>query len=353
MVSRSRLRHAAADLALPLGLAVLVGAPLLAGCGYTREEYQAQADKLTRAVAKEREATAKMDELEGELDQAKLRVTDLEERLRGMGMDIEAKDGKIGDLSATLAERERALAEYRARARQLEEMKARMDALRTKLDELTKVGIDVKVRKNRLVISLPGEVLFDTNKDQVKKAGKETLKKIAEVIKADPSLLAREYQVTGHTDDKGVKGGAFGDNMNLSLARARAVYNYLLDPNAGGLPRDKWSAAGYGETDPVAPNDSDEGRKSNRRCEIVIVPSLSEMLDLRQLAGGAARTSEPAKKPVPPTEPAKPAEKPAAKPAEKPEEKKPAEKPEEKKPEEKKPAEKKPAEKKPAQPSAP
>jgi chemotaxis protein MotB len=143
-----------------------------------------------------------------ELDQARQRVTDLEDRLRAMGLDIESKEGRIGDLSASLAERERALAEYRAKARQLEDIKAKMDLLRSKLDELVKVGIEVRVRKNRLVISLPGNVLFDNNKDKVRQEGREALKKIADVIKADPSLLAREFQVGGHTDSKGVKGGA-------------------------------------------------------------------------------------------------------------------------------------------------
>lgn len=286
-----------------LVLVALSGAALTAtGCGYTSEEYHAQADKLTRALAKQREAERRSDDMTAELEQARLRVTDLEERLRAMGMDLEAKDGKIGDLSATLAERERALAEYRARARQLEEMKARMELLKSKLDELIKVGIDVRVRRNRLVISLPGNVLFDTNKDKIRKDGKEALKKIAEVIKNDPSLVSREYQVGGHTDSKALKGGVFGDNMNLSLARARAVHAYLTSPEGGGLPAEKWSAAGFADADPVASNDTDEGRQTNRRTEIVVVPALAELLDLRQLAAPAI-PSGPAKKPAQPATP--------------------------------------------------
>jgi chemotaxis protein MotB len=136
-----------------------------------------------------------------------------------------------------------------------------------------------------MIISLPGDVLFDTNKDQLKKDGKTALGKIAEVLRGDPSLLARDYQVTGHTDDKPLKGGAFGDNMGLSVARARSVLGFLTDPNGGQLPRDHWSAAGYAETDPIASNDTDEGRKANRRCELVVMPALGELLDLRELGG--------------------------------------------------------------------
>jgi len=51
----------------------------------------------------------------------------------------------------------------------------------------------------------------------------------------------------------------------------------------GGLKPSKWSAAGYADTDPVAPNDTDEGRKRNRRVELVIQPDVEEMLNLGSL----------------------------------------------------------------------
>ena len=53
--------------------------------------------------------------------------------------------------------------------------------------------------------------------------------------------------------------------------------------NLSGLPRTRWSAAGFGDTDPVADNDTPDGRQQNRRCEIIVVPNAEEMLDLRSL----------------------------------------------------------------------
>ena len=96
-----------------------------------------QADKLSRADSKRRVAEQHADEMRTELDTSRGRVAELEDRLRAMGVDLESKDGRIGDLTATLAGRERALAEYRAKAKQLEEMKARFELLRQKLDGLT------------------------------------------------------------------------------------------------------------------------------------------------------------------------------------------------------------------------
>jgi chemotaxis protein MotB len=66
--------------------------------------------------------------------------------------------------------------------------------------------------------------------------------------------------------------------------RARRVLLHLIDPEKGALPANRWSAAGFGDTDPVAGNDTPEGRTQNRRCELIVVPSAEEMLDLQKIA---------------------------------------------------------------------
>ena len=71
--------------------------------------------------------------------------------------------------------------------------------------------------------------------------------------------------------------------------RARSVLVLLTTPadkGGGGLDEHRWSAAGYGSTDPVAENDSDEGRKQNRRVELVVQPNVEEMLNLNCITAG-------------------------------------------------------------------
>ena len=58
---------------------------------------------------------------------------------------------------------------------------------------------------------------------------------------------------------------------------------YLIGAN-GNLPKDRWSAAGFADTDPVATNATKEGQQKNRRCDIIVVPSVEEMIDLKSLA---------------------------------------------------------------------
>jgi chemotaxis protein MotB len=262
---------------LPLLLVPALLATLASGCGHSEEEWQAQLDKYNR-LDSEHKTSLK------ELEEAKAKVADLEKELQSLGVQIGERDKKLGAMSASLEEQARALAEYKLRAHQLELIKARFEALRHKLDELTRLGLAVSIRHNRMVISLPGDVLFDSGRDTLKKDGQAILLKVAAVVKGDPGLVNRDYQVAGHTDNKALNGGPFHDNWGLSLMRAREVLLFLVNGDkGGGLPLQHWSAAGFGDTDPVASNDDDTGRQKNRRCDLIVVPSVEEMLDLRSL----------------------------------------------------------------------
>jgi chemotaxis protein MotB len=244
--------------------------PALAlGCGHSEEEWQAELQKYNQVVG-ERDAKDK------ELQEAKARVAALEADLQHMGAET-------SKLSLSLEEQARALEAYKARARQLELIKARFELLRHKLDELTRMGLNVHIHRNRMVISLPGDILFDTGKDTLRKEGQDILGKVAAVIASDPTLLNRDYQVAGHTDNQPLKGGLFHDNWGLSLMRSRTVLLFLVDGKGTILPKQHWSASGFADTDPVASNGTKDGQQKNRRCDIIVVPSAEEMLDLSAL----------------------------------------------------------------------
>ena len=252
-------------------LTAIVALPaLFLGCGHSEEEWRAQLDQYNRVVA---EGAAK----DKELAAARQRVGELEADLHKMGLET-------SKLSSTLDERERALSEYKARARQLEAIKARFELLRHKLDELTRLGLAVSIRHNRMVISLPGDVLFDTGKDTLRKEGTEILGKVATVIRNDKTLADRDYQVAGHTDNQPLQGGPFHDNWGLSLMRARSVVLFLVGGKGSILPRQHWSAAGFADTDPVVSNATKDGQQKNRRCDLIVMPDVDEMLDLKNLA---------------------------------------------------------------------
>jgi chemotaxis protein MotB len=156
------------------------------------------------------------------------------------------------------------------------------------------LGLKIEIRKNRMVISLPGDVLFASGSDELEDKGGEILAKVAAVVREDAELAKRTYQVAGHTDDEKLTSARtrsqFKDNWGLSLMRARTVLIYLINPlndekdPGGGLDDKLWSASGYGDTDPVASNAGKFGRQKNRRVELIMMPNVEEMLDLKSLA---------------------------------------------------------------------
>jgi OmpA-OmpF porin, OOP family len=105
---------------------------------------------------------------------------------------------------------------------------------------------------------LPGAVLFDTNKADIKPEAFAGLDEVVKIFEENPDLAA---EVQGHTDST----GAEAYNQQLSERRANAVLDYLL---SRGVRADQLTAKGYGELRPVASNDTEEGRRENRRVEL-------------------------------------------------------------------------------------
>jgi chemotaxis protein MotB len=265
------------------------------GCGYSEDEWQAQLAKYSQLDKQYQNEKAEHAKTRAELDKAVKRVADLNDELKKMGVNLDSLNQELmktgtekEQLAANLEDLKKALAEYKARADQLERIKQRFELLRDKLKKLTNLGLKVEVRNNRMVIRLPGDVLFASGKDTLKDEGKKVLDAVADVIRNDGGLSKRYFQIAGHTDNKPLKGGQFGDNWGLSVMRARTVLNYLIAPTdtkggGGGLDAKHLHAAGYSDTDPVADNGAEQGRQQNRRVELVIMPDVEEMLDLKTL----------------------------------------------------------------------
>lgn len=132
-------------------------------------------------------------------------------------------------------------------------------AAATTLDErLSKLG--ATTTQTEITIRLPGSVLFDFDSDRIRPDAERTLGEVAEVMKA---YGARPMRVEGHTDS--VASDAY--NQALSERRAQSVQRWLA---ATGGVKATVTPRGFGESRPVATNDTAAGRQQNRRVEIVI-----------------------------------------------------------------------------------
>jgi chemotaxis protein MotB len=269
--------------AVPLAMALMFGAGSLVGCGHTDEEMAAKQREIDSLQANLKAAKALHDQDEQKFNESQRNQEELRAKLKDAGLGLEKSEAEKAKLR-------QAMAEYETRLHQLEEMKTRFRDLKTRLDKLTSVGLKVAVRHNRMVIQLPGDILFDSGADTLKADGKKVLKQVADVINQDQTLRTRDFQIAGHTDNADY-GGPFRDNWGLSLMRARQVLVFLVAPDGkgaggGGLDPKHWSASGYGITDPVAgtvEKQTAEEKQKNRRVELVLEPNVEEMLNLKDL----------------------------------------------------------------------
>jgi chemotaxis protein MotB len=277
-------------------------------------------DKFDAAVEDARTAHA---QLAGALDREKAdeaAIAKLRDELDGVQAQMQAREQKLSDLStashnlqAQLDEEtainakqrgelerlgknvDQMLREKGTMAHALEDAKTRLDELRKaqaaaearaqlfrqfvqKFKSMIDAGqLKIATRNGRLVLQLPNDVLFDSAQTAIKPAGKDALLQVARVL---ATLTGRTFQVAGHTDNVPIQTPRFPSNWELSTARAVEVVKLLVSQ---GLEPKALSAAGYGEFDPVAVNDSPDGRAKNRRIEITLQPNLDELVAAPQL----------------------------------------------------------------------
>lgn len=119
--------------------------------------------------------------------------------------------------------------------------------------------LGAKVSEREIRIELSGDILFDTGSAEVKLEAAATLEDVAAVIRANPQAAV---SVEGHTDSQGDE----KYNLALSEQRAKAVKGWLVEK--GGIEAARLSTRGWGESRPIAANDTAEGRRKNRRVEV-------------------------------------------------------------------------------------
>ncbi len=147
--------------------------------------------------------------------------------------------------------------------------------LKGAIGNLNDQDINIKVDKGVVYIDISDKLLFSTGKYEVTASAKSVLGKVATVLINQPDI---EFMVEGHTDNVPYRQGVLLDNWDLSVKRATAVVRILQ--NEYNIPAAKMTAAGRSEYVPVASNDSDAGKSSNRRTRIVILPQLDQFFKL-------------------------------------------------------------------------
>ena len=144
-----------------------------------------------------------------------------------------------------------------------ESIKPVIDDIKNEYEEL-KDAVELEIGEDEITIRMMGETTFDTGKAELHPAFNPLLKKIGAVL----SQTKGEIIIAGHTDNVPLSGGLYGSNLGLSMARAGSVAEYLLH-NSSIDPK-RLSTMGFGEYRPLTSNDTAQGRRKNRRVEIIV-----------------------------------------------------------------------------------
>ena len=181
----------------------------------------------------------------------------VERGLRNAESDLSRSNAQLAMSKQDLATSQSQLAQEKA-AREAAERRAR-----EAMDKLAMASsLAVRDEPRGTVITLPGNVLFTTAKWDLLPAAQTKLAAVADALKDQQD---HKIVVEGHTDSQGTP----ESNLTLGQNRADSVRDYLI---ARGIPEDKVSAVGIGQSRPIADNATVQGRAQNRRVEIVVRP---------------------------------------------------------------------------------
>jgi len=142
-------------------------------------------------------------------------------------------------------------------------------------DGIADQDIDIKVDKTVVFINLSDKMLYTSGSSRLTPKANEVLGKIAQIVQSKPSF---EVMVEGYTDNVPMRSSCIEDNWDLSVKRATSVVRALQTDH--GIDPNRLIAAGRGEYNTLADNNTAEGRSINRRTRIIILPKLNQFYDL-------------------------------------------------------------------------
>lgn len=277
-------------------LPLLAGCVLLTGC-VTKKQYVAMQTDYNNLKTEHSSLKSDYQKAQVELAEGRATAKSLEDRLaeakRNNAELQKAYAALQGSLDKSLQQNSQGsvnisklVDEINASNRfikQLVDAKSKSDSLNLALtNRLTRSlsreemqDIDVQVLKGVVYISLADNMLYKSGSYEISERAGETLSKIAKII-----LDYKDYDVLveGNTDNVPISRTNIRNNWDLSALRASSVVQALQ--NQYGVAPQRLSAAGRGEYNPIASNDTEVGKQRNRRTQIIITPKIDQFMDL-------------------------------------------------------------------------
>jgi chemotaxis protein MotB len=237
---------------------VVVLAGLTSAC-VSQGKFRNKAAEADQLRARGSELEAELSTTQGELAKSRDEASALKAQLDALSASKQQLQSQVADLATSKTKLETVKAELEKKSSEYEKManalRGEIDAGRVELTEL----------RGKMTVKMKDKILFSSGSATLGRPGKDALRAVAEVL---TGVEGKVIRVEGHTDNVPL-GRGYATNWDLSVARALAVVRFLQE---SGVQPTRLAAAGYGEHQPIASNDTPEGRSQNRRIEIVLAP---------------------------------------------------------------------------------
>ncbi|GCD76975.1 cell envelope biogenesis protein OmpA [Thermaurantimonas aggregans] len=218
---------------------------------------------MNQSTAENRKLMQRLERMQEELQQREDSLRTERMKLEQLSLKLREREKRVGELESTVARKDSVLKFFSERVSRA-------------LMPFQGKGLRVHMRDGKVYVTLENALLFEPGSWTLNERAMPALRNLAKVLEDNPDL---SVLVEGHTDSDAYRGqSAVKDNWDLSVMRSTAVIKALL--SQGKINPSRISAGGRGEFQPVASNDTPEGKAQNRRTEIIITPDYSKLVDL-------------------------------------------------------------------------
>ena len=248
----------------------------LGGGGYYFNRDLQARSQLTEAEQKSADFEARLKEAEGAAEAHRAQLDQEADKAKKLSLQLEQTKAELAKLQ-DLSDSEKKALEQKLSEQQIamEKFKATTVQADSRLEESLKKELadkDVQISrlKDQLKVTVASEILFPSGSAELSQEGVDVLRKVANAANKSQD----EGRVEGHTDTDAIAAVLaqyYPTNWELSTARASVAVRTL--EATGMVPASRLAAVGYGDSRPVAPNDTVEGKAKNRRVEIVFTPT--------------------------------------------------------------------------------
>ncbi|MGC6470710.1 MAG: OmpA family protein [Flavobacteriales bacterium] len=238
------------------------------------EAYDLLMAKNSQMITSKAQETKKLLE---DLQQARQELLSKEDELLTIEENLSVKQKELIQTQEELKEREQKVVELQSIINKKDSvLRVLKDRISTALLGFEGEGLTITQKNGKVYISLEEQLLFASGSWQVDSRGKEALSKLSKALEFQKDI---NVMIEGHTDSIPFGGrGQIRDNWDLSVVRATAIVKILT--SSSSISPDRLTASGKGEFMPIQSNDSADGRRANRRIDIILSPKLDDLYQL-------------------------------------------------------------------------